>query len=89
MNVIYDRETDTLTVIFSETSVTESDENKSGIILNYDESGKLGSLEILDVSKRLKPQNITREFIRNLRGKYKGQGLLKALMKEKEFEKRY
>jgi AbrB family looped-hinge helix DNA binding protein len=32
---------------------------------------------------------ITREFIRNLRGKYKGQGLMKALVEEKEFEKRY
>lgn len=32
---------------------------------------------------------ITREFIRNLRGKYKGQGLMKALEREKEFEKRY
>jgi hypothetical protein len=35
----------------------------------------------------MKPQNITREFIRNLRGKYKGKGLMKALLEEKEFEK--
>lgn len=32
---------------------------------------------------------ITCDFIHGLRGKYKGKGLMKALLKEKEFEKRY
>jgi uncharacterized protein YuzE len=89
MKVIYDRETDTLTVIFSETPIIESDEDKPNVVLDYDKKGNLVSIEILDFSKQIKPQNITREFIRSLRGKYKGQGLMKALMKEKEFEKRY
>lgn len=87
MKVTYDRETDILTIIFSKTPVAESDEGKQGVILDYDETGKLVSLEILDVSKRMKPQNITREFIRNLRGKYKGKGLMKALMAEKKRER--
>lgn len=89
MKVNYDRETDILNIILSKTSVTESDENKSGIILDHDENGKLVSIEILDITKRINPKKVTREFIRSLRGKYKGQGLIKALMKEKEFEKRY
>lgn len=53
MKVIYDRETDILTIIFAETTVAESDEDKPGVILDYDEKGNLVSLEILDASRRV------------------------------------
>jgi uncharacterized protein YuzE len=50
----YDLRTDTLSIILNpEAAVAESDEGKSGIILDYDEQGNLVSLEILGASERV------------------------------------
>jgi uncharacterized protein YuzE len=50
----YDLKTDTLTIVLRPDSrVAESDEDKPGVILDYDEQGYLVSLEILDASKRV------------------------------------
>ena len=50
----YDARTDTLSIILrADAVVVESDEDKPGVILDYDEDGNLVSLEILDASKRV------------------------------------
>jgi uncharacterized protein YuzE len=53
MKVIYDPNTDTMTIILKESAVTESDEEKKGIIIDYDSDGDMVSLEILDARKRV------------------------------------
>ena len=54
MKVSYDPRTDTLTVILKEdATVMESDEDKPGVILDYDQQGDLVSLEVLDASRRV------------------------------------
>ncbi len=52
MKVIYDPEVDVLQITLSSASIEESDEDKPGVILDYDRDGNIVGLEILDASKR-------------------------------------
>ena len=53
MKVRYDPDVDVLSIILSDAPVEESDEDKPGVILDYDKSGNVVGLEILDASKRM------------------------------------
>ncbi len=44
-------------------------------------------IDVDDANKRLILTPVTREYIHSLRGKYKGKGLMNALMAEKNREK--
>lgn len=53
MKIVYDPEVDVLSVLLSDARVTESDQDKPGVILDYDEAGNIIGFEILDASKRI------------------------------------
>jgi len=53
MNVRYDPEVDVLRIILNDSPIEESDESKPGVILDYDKSGKVVSLEVLNASARV------------------------------------
>lgn len=53
MKVTYDPEVDVLRILFSNSPVEESDEDKPGVILDYDKDGNIVGLEVLDASKRM------------------------------------
>ena len=59
MKVVYDKETDTLSIILRNGIVAESDEPSPGMILDFDKKGRLLSIELLDASEQVKgPQNV-------------------------------
>ncbi len=53
MKITYDVEVDVLRILFSDAPVEKSDEEKPGIILDYDENGHIVGMEILDASRQM------------------------------------
>jgi uncharacterized protein YuzE len=53
VKVTYDPHVDVLRILLSSAPIQESDEDKPGVILDYDKDGNVVGLEILDASKRI------------------------------------
>jgi uncharacterized protein YuzE len=45
VNITYDRRTDTLSIVLASREVAESDEDKAGVILDYDAEGRVVGIE--------------------------------------------
>lgn len=62
MLIKYNIEADAVYIKFSEGKVVESDEDKPGIILDYDENGNIIGIEVLEASKKIiQPNGVTYE----------------------------
>lgn len=57
MVIRYEKELDIIYIKLSDAQVVESDEEKPGIILDYDESGNMIGIEILNASKKVNLPN--------------------------------
>lgn len=53
MRITYDEEVDVLRIVLSEAAVEESDEERPGVIIDYDSAGNPVGIEILDASRRV------------------------------------
>jgi uncharacterized protein YuzE len=59
MNVEYDKEVDALYIKFSDNKVAKSDEQSRGLIVDYDKSGNIVGIELLNASKKIQePENL-------------------------------
>lgn len=53
MKVTYNSEVDVLRILFRDAPIEESDEDKPGVILDYDRDGNVVGLEVLNASQRV------------------------------------
>jgi len=53
MKITYDAQADVLRILFSNAAIEETDEEKPGIILDFDKIENIVGMEILDASKRM------------------------------------
>jgi len=62
MKIKYNKEVDVIYLQFSDKEVVESDEDKPGIILDYDIEGNIVGIEILEASdKTINPSSLIYE----------------------------
>ncbi len=55
----YDAAADALFVRFSDAKIMESEEMRPGVVLDFDQNGKLVGIELLDARKMLPPDALT------------------------------
>lgn len=53
MKVTYNQKVDVLRIVLNDVDIEESDEDKPGVIIDYDDHGNVVGLEILDASTRI------------------------------------
>ncbi len=72
MKVKYDPEVDVLLITLKDTEIEESDEETTGIILDFDSEHNVVSIEILQASKRIdNPQAIEYMISQSVKEKIK------------------
>ena len=57
MDIKYDKETDSLSIVLLDNPIDDSDEIRPGVIADFDKDGSLVSIEILNASKKVRRLN--------------------------------
>jgi uncharacterized protein YuzE len=64
MKINYDKEVDVINIRFSDAEIFETNEDKSGIIIDYDKDGNIIEIEVLNASKHsYNPLKIEYEYV--------------------------
>ncbi len=64
MKIKYDKEVDIINIQLNDAEITETDEDKPGIIIDYDKNGNIVEIEILNASKHTsEPAKVEYEFV--------------------------
>ena len=58
MKVRYDREVDILYIRLTDSSIEQSDEDRPGMVIDYDAEGMIVGLEIMNASKQMAQPNL-------------------------------
>ena len=58
MKITYDKKADAANIVFQKGKYHVSEEVGEGVVVDYTKSGKILSIEILDVSKRMPKQSL-------------------------------
>lgn len=59
MRLKVDKESDTLYLRLDESKVVESEEVRPGVILDFDSQGRVVGVEVLEISSRATPQELS------------------------------
>ena len=63
MIIKFDKEADAIYLRFSDAEIFESDEDKPGIVIDYDKDGNLVGIEVLHASQKIgKPGSVVYEL---------------------------
>ena len=63
MKVSYDPEVGVLRIVLGTAPIDESDESKPGVMLDYDQSGHVVGIEVLDASKCVEKSAVRRRHV--------------------------
>ena len=66
MRIEYDREADALYIHLREVPVADTTDVEDGVMIDLDAEGHIVGVEILDASKRLSPDDLSKVAIENL-----------------------
>ena len=66
MKIEFSKTADALYVYFREVEIARSEDIQDGVVVDFDDEGQIVGIEVLDVSSRLSPADISNVSIESL-----------------------